>query len=226
MSVHQAKENAMNNVKDDLQETDVERMRKSRVIAVDTETAGLIPSRDSLYLMQICDTDGVIDIIQTARWENTPNLRLVLKDPAIIKVIQFAIMDCAFILKYMGILPENVYCTKIASKIARTYSSNHSLAGLIEDLLGITLDKKQQTTFWGKAQLTAEQINYASNDVKYLIEARNRLETILAEKGLLSTGISYSELNKACQSFIPTLVHIWTNGWDFGKEEPQLIFGR
>jgi ribonuclease D len=221
-----SKVDAMNNIKDDLLEIDVERLRKSRVIAVDTETAGLIPNRDRLYLMQICDNDGVIDIIQASRWENTPNLRLVLMDPAIIKVIQFAIMDCAFILKYMGILPVNVYCTKIASKIARTYSSNHSLAGLIEDLLGIPLDKKQQTTFWGKAQLTTEQIKYASNDVKYLIEARNRLEIILAEKGLLSTGISYSELNKACQAFIPTLVHIWTNGWDFGKEEPQLIFGR
>jgi ribonuclease D len=220
------REDTMNNIKDDLLEADVERLKKSKVIAVDTETAGLIPNRDRLYLMQICDTGGVVDIIRTDQWENTTNLRRVLVDPEIIKVIQFAVMDCAFILEYMGIMPVGVYCTKIASKIARTYSSNHSLAGLIEDLLGIPLDKKQQTTFWGKAQLTAEQIKYASNDVKYLIEARNRLEIILAEKGLLSTGMSYVELNKACQSFIPTLVHIWMNGWDFGKEEPQLIFGR
>src|SRR5664280_2932037 len=110
--------------------------------------------------------------------------------------------------------------------IARTYSSSHSLAGLIEDLVVITLDKKQQTTFWGKTQLTPEQIEYASNDVKYLIGVRTQLETILAQKGLLSTGISYTDLNKACQSCIPTLVHIWMNGWDFGKEDSQLIFGR
>ena len=216
----------MEKIKNDLLESDVERLRKSRIIGIDTETGGLIPNRDQLYLMQICDNDGVIDIIQTDHWENARNLRLVLMDPAIQKVIQFAIMDCAFILTYLGMLPANVYCTKIASKIARTYSSSHSLAGLIADLVGITLDKKQQTTFWGKTQLTPEQIEYASNDVKYLIGVRTQLETILSQKGLLPTGISYTDLNKACQSCIPTLVHVWMNGWDFGKEDPQLIFGR
>jgi ribonuclease D len=215
----------MERIKNDLSESDVERLRKSGIIGIDTETGGLIPHRDRLYLMQICDNDGVIDIIQTDHWKNARNLRLVMMDPAIQKVIHFAIMDCAFILSYLGMLPANVYCTKIASKIARTYSSNHSLAGLIADLLGITLDKKQQMTFWGKTQLTPEQIEYASNDVKYLIEARTKLETILEQKGLLPMGISYTDLNKACQSCIPTLVHIWINGWDFGKEDPQVIFG-
>ncbi|MGA3281211.1 MAG: ribonuclease D [Smithella sp.] len=215
----------MERIKNDLSEGDVERLRKSGIIGIDTETGGLIPNRDRLYLMQICDNDGVIDIIRAGDWKNARNLRLVLMDPAIQKVIQFAIMDCAFILAHLGMLPANVYCTKIASKIARTYSSGHSLSGLISDLFGITLDKKQQTTFWGKTQLTPEQIEYASNDVKYLIGIRTKLETILAQKGLLPTGISYTDLNNACQSCIPALVHIWMNGWDFGKEDPQLIFG-
>jgi ribonuclease D len=224
--VHSVKEDVMAVIKNDLLESDVERLRKSRIVGIDTETGGLIPNRDRLYLMQICDNDGVIDIIQTDHWENARNLRMVLMDPAIQKVIQFAVMDCAFILTYLGLLPANVYCTKIASKIARTYSSSHSLSALISDLVGITLDKKQQTTFWGKTQLTPEQIEYASNDVKYLIGVHTQLENILAQKGLLPTGISYTDLNKACQSCIPTLVHIWMNGWDFGKEDPQLIFGR
>ncbi|MGD0510748.1 MAG: hypothetical protein ABSA33_02810, partial [Candidatus Micrarchaeaceae archaeon] len=147
----------MERIKNDLSEGDVERLRKSGIIGIDTETGGLIPNRDRLYLMQICDNDGVIDIIRAGDWKNARNLRLVLMDPAIQKVIQFAIMDCAFILAHLGMLPANVYCTKIASKIARTYSSGHSLSGLISDLFGITLDKKQQTTFWGKTQLTPEE---------------------------------------------------------------------
>ena len=102
----------MERIKNDLLESDVERLRKSRIIGIDTETGGLIPNRDRLYLMQICDNDGVIDIIQTDHWENAHNLRLVLMNTVIQKVIQFATMDCAFILTYLGMLPANVSCSR------------------------------------------------------------------------------------------------------------------
>jgi ribonuclease D len=219
-------EGAVIEIKQDLTDDDVERLRRSQVVALDTETAGLIPGRDPLYLVQVCDRDGVVDILRRQDgWGGARNVIRVLRDPEIVKVIQFAVMDCAFLLKNMGAMPVNVYCTKIASKLARTYSSGHSLSAILEDVLGVVIDKRMQTTFWGKARLSEDQLRYAAADVTHLIEARNRLEALLVEKGTLPTGLSYADLNRECQSFIPVLVHLWVNGWDIGKEEPQLIFG-
>ena len=212
--------------KPDLTESDVLRIRESKIIALDTETAGLNPNRDALYLIQICDQNGETDILRNRDWNSAHNIRNILIDPTIIKVIQFAIMDCGFILKNMGVLPQNVYCTKIASKLARTYAPSHSLSSLVDELIGVTLDKKQQTTFWGREQLSDEQLEYASKDVKWLLGIKDKLENMLETKGILPTGISYSELNLLCQSFIPSLVHLWINGWDYGKEDPSSIFGR
>jgi len=158
--------------KPDLSQSDVTRIRKSKAVALDTETAGLNPHRDSLFLIQICDRDGVIDFVKTQDWQAAHNLHSVLTDPAIVKVAHFAIMDCGFILKNLGVLPQNFYCTKIASKIARTYAPAHNLTCLVEEMMGVTLDKKQQITFWGREPLTAEQLEYAANDVKYLLEIK------------------------------------------------------
>lgn len=212
--------------KPDLLESDVMRIKKSKAVALDIETAGLNPHRDSLYLTQVCDQDGVIDFVNTKDWQAAHNLRSVLTDSAIVKVFHFAIMDCGFILKNLGVLPQNLYCTKIASKIARTYAPAHKLTVLVEEMMGVTLDKKQQSTFWGREPLTAEQLEYAANDVKYLLEIKAQLDDILVQKGMLPTGISYIELNRKCQAFIPTLVHLWLNGWDFAKEDQASIFGR
>lgn len=213
-------------IKPDLTESDVLRIRESKIIAIDTETAGLNPARDALYLIQICDQNGETDILRNRDWKSAKNILSILIDPAITKVIQFAIMDCGFIVKHMGVLPQNVYCTKIASKLARTYAPSHSLSSLVGELIGITLDKKQQSTFWGKEQLSAEQLEYASKDVKWLLKIKEQLDNILETKELLPTGISYTELNRICQSFIPALVHLWLNGWDYGKEDTSSLFGR
>lgn len=212
--------------KPDLSDSDVLRIRKSKIIALDTETAGLNPARDALYLVQICDPNGETDIIRNRDWSAAHNIRNILIDPSITKVIQFAIMDCGFIFKHMGALPQNVYCTKIASKLARTYAPSHNLSSLVGELIGTPLDKKQQSTFWGQEPLSPEQLEYASNDVKWLLRIKDALDTILEIKGTLPTGIGYTELNRMCQSFIPALVHLWLNGWDFGKEDPSSFFGR
>jgi ribonuclease D len=213
-------------IKKDLSKSDVARISESKIIAVDCEMAGLNPHRDPLYLVQICDRDRIVNIVKTRNWLKAVNLQKVLCDPNITKVFHFAIMDCGFILKQLHVLVQSVYCTKIASKIARTYASSHSLSSLLEELLGIVVDKKQQTTFWGKDQITPEQLDYAVNDIKHLLEIKERLELIMREKGALPTGISYCELNNKCQECIPVLVHLWVNGWDFGKEDPVSIFGR
>ncbi|MDP2157929.1 MAG: ribonuclease D [Nitrospirota bacterium] len=213
-------------IKPDLTEADVMRIRESKIIAVDTETAGLNPARDALYVMQICDKNGQTEILRNRDWKAADNIRDILIDPTITKVIQFAIMDCGFIVKHMGVMPQNVYCTKIASKLARTYAPSHSLSSLVGELIGTPLDKKQQSTFWGREELSAEQLEYASADVKWLLGIKDTLENILETKGTLPTGISYTELNRICQSFIPSLVHLWLNGWDFGKEDPASLFGR
>jgi ribonuclease D len=210
----------------DLTQADVARIEQGDAIALDIEMGGLNPHRDAIYLIQVCDQDGSVNILRSENWSSAIHLKAILKNPKIVKVIQFAIMDCAFLLKNMGFVPENIYCTKIASKIARTYSSGHSLANLVNEFFGISLDKKQQMSFWGDQTLKQDQIEYSIGDVKYLLEIRKRLETILEKKGMLPTGISYIELNQQCQSMIPTLVNLWVNGWDFGKEDQENVFGR
>ncbi len=213
-------------LQEDLSEADLSRLYSANLVAVDCEMAGLNPRRDPLYLVQLCDAHHNINILRTADWHQARRLKEVLLSPVIQKVFHFAIMDCAFLTANLGAPVQNAYCTKIASKIARTYAATHSLSTLAEELLGNPIDKKQRTTFWGSDELTAAQIEYAIQDVVNLLEIKERLEAIMSRKGQLPDGITYLELNQACQHFIPTLVHLWTNGWDFGKEDPASIFGR
>lgn len=210
----------------DLSFEDVERISKAKTIAVDCEMGGLNPHRDQLYLVQIADSEHKVNLMRSNHWPQAENLKRILSDENIVKVFHFAIMDCAFLNINLSIKVRNPYCTKIASKLARTYSDSHSLKNLLDDLLGQTMDKKSQTSFWGRQKLSQEQLQYAINDTYYLIEIKHELETILEEKGMLATGITYSDLNLHCQQFIPTLVHLWLNGWDFGKEMPESLFGR
>lgn len=212
-------------LKEDLSEADLERLHSAHTAALDCEMTGLNPNRDLLCLVQISDGADPTLIVKTQDWSKASNLRAMLVDPAVTKIFHFAIMDCAFLLNYVGAMPVNVYCTKIASKLARTYSPEHGLAALVSELLDIEMDKSQQTTFWGSDDLTERQLVYASRDVAYLIEIREKLEKILKKKGMLPTGISYKDLNLKCQAFIPTLVHLWVNGWDFGREDRSSVFG-
>jgi len=214
------------NIQRDLSDADLERLLQAKTVAVDCEMGGLNPHRDSLYLVQLCDPYENVHIIRTKDWQSAVNLRALFANPGLVKVFHFAIMDCAFILKHCKVSVQNPYCTKIASKLARTYANTHSLSGLLEEILGVVLDKTCQKSFWGWEEISDEQLAYAANDVRYLLEVRRRLEDILAAKNGLPTGISYLELNAQCQAFIPALVHLWVNGWDIGKEDPILVFGK
>jgi ribonuclease D len=213
-------------IQSDLSENDLLRLRACSELAVDCEMTGLNPHRDLLCVVQLCDSNGEINIIKTREWSNAKNLQCILNDTSITKVFHFAIMDCAFLYLYLNMHLDNIYCTKIASKIARTYAPKHSLTELTKEFLSIDLDKRSGVTFWCAEQLTPEQIDYAANDVIYLLDCKKHLEQLLEQKGVLKTGLSYRELNERTQKMVPTLVYLWVNGWDFGKEDTSSIFGR
>jgi ribonuclease D len=219
-------ENPSRNLNDDLTEDELAKISEAGVVAIDCETGGLNPHRDNLYLVQLANINGEIKIIRTNDWNQVKNLKKLLSDNKIAKVFHFAIMDCAFLMLHLKIPVKQAYCTKIASKLARTYSSSHSLSSLVKEFFGITIDKTLQTSFWGSVEISSAQITYASDDVKYLLDIKNNLEKILKEKGSLASGITYLELDQICQATIPTLTHLWINGWDFGKEDPNSVFGK
>ncbi len=215
-------------LQEDLTEDDLNRFRQAAVVAVDCEMTGLNPHRDLLCLVQICDRSGTVRIVRTQHWRDAQHLKALMQDAAVVKIFHFAIMDCAFLMQSLGVEVNNAYCTKIASKLARTYTEEHSLVTLVKEILGVELNKSEQSSFWLAEVLTAKQLTYAANDVLYLIELRERLSAMLERKGALPTGVSYVELNQSCQQFIPALVHLWVNGWDFGRQERSAaaVFGR
>lgn len=210
---------------EDLSALDLVRIRQSGIVAVDTEMTGVNFHRDLLCLVQIADPSGMIKLIKANDWRKAKNLHDLFLDQNIIKVFHFALMDCSFILKHVGVEVHNSYCTKIASKLIRTYSQKHSLSAMIEELFQVILDKSLSSTNWCQTDLTEHQLQYAANDVLWLIKLREKLEEMLAERGYMPTGLSYSELNNRCQAFIPTLVHLRINGWEVGKDEnPLAVF--
>jgi ribonuclease D len=211
-------------VRADLTQEELARFRGATMVAVDAEMTGLNPNRDLLCLVQICDPEGYVALLRTSAWAKASRLSEMLLDPRTLKVFHFALADCSFLLKQMGVEVTNVYCTKIASRIARTYSSEHGLAALVAEFFGANMDKSQQTTDWLRDNLTQEQLNYAACDVLWLIEMKSVLDAMLKRKGLLSSGISYGQLNELCQRCIPAFVHLAINGWDVGLEDRSLVF--
>lgn len=211
-------------LQEDLSEQDLMRLRESEAVSIDTEMTGLDPNRDLLCLVQICDHDGIVNFVRTPDWEKAVNLKALLADAAIMKIFHFALMDCSFLLKKTGVEPANLYCTKIASKLARTYSPDHGLGKIVQELLGTKLDKTQQTTFWLARELTPAQLKYAANDVMWLNELRAELDSILKAKGALPTGVTYLELNERCRSMLPTLIQLFANGWSLGESDRGAVF--
>ena len=176
-------------------------------IAVDTETMGLNPHRDRLCLVQISAGDGVCHMVQFARGEyDAPNLRAVFVDPSIIKIFHYARFDLMIIRRFLGVACSSVYCTKIASKLTRTYTDQHGLKNLCREVLGIDLNKEQQSSDWGAPTLSSEQLTYAAGDVLFLHKLRERLDIMLAREGR-------SELAKACFMFVNSRVELDLNGW-------------
>jgi len=166
-------------------------------VAIDTETMGLNPARDRLCLAQLSAGDGVAHLVQFAPdLYEAPNLRALLADPQVLKLFHFGRFDIAVLRHYLGVLASPVYCTKIASKLARTFTDRHGLKDLCRELLGVELSKQQQTSDWGAATLTEEQLRYAASDVEHLHALRRRLDEMLAREGR-------AELAAACFAFLP-----------------------
>jgi ribonuclease D len=176
-------------------------------VAVDTETLGLVPRRDKLCLVQLSSGDGNAHLVQLDRSTyEAPNLKALFADPAITKIFHYARFDVAVIRHYLGVDTVPLYCTKIASKLTRTYTDRHGLKDLIKELLGIELNKQQQSSDWGAHVLSDAQKQYAAQDVIYLHELKSRLDQMLAREGR-------EEIAKACFAFIPTRAALDLAGW-------------
>ncbi|MBB6252473.1 ribonuclease D [Nitrospirillum iridis] len=183
------------------------------VVAIDTETMGLNPHRDRLCLIQLSSGDGRSHLVQLRQGQyDAPNLKRLLTNPAQLKLFHFARFDIAVLNKYLGVVTAPVYCTKIASKLVRTYTDRHGLKDLCRDLLGVDLSKQQQSSDWGAEELTAEQLKYAASDVLYLHEIKAKFDAVLAREGR-------TELADACFRFLPHRALLDLAGWD----EPDIF---
>ncbi|MCX7677172.1 MAG: ribonuclease D [Alteraurantiacibacter sp.] len=177
-------------------------------VAVDTETMGLVTQRDRLCLLQISDGQGDEHLVRFARGStyDAPNLKAVLADPARLKLYHYARFDLAAILHYLEVMAAPVFCTKIASKLTRTYTDRHGLKNLVSELLGEEMSKQQQSSDWGAPVLSEAQREYAAADVRYL----HRLHTVLVDR-LEREG--RLELAQACFAFLPARVQLDLGGW-------------
>ncbi len=181
--------------------------RYQGAVAVDTETMGLDAHRDRLCVVQLSAGDGSADVVQIpGRCGDAPNLKSLLADASILKIFHFARFDLAVLCKAFGIMPAPVYCTKIASRLTRTYTDKHGLKDLVRDLLGIDIPKQQQLSDWGADELSAAQVAYAAGDVLHLHALRNRLDALLAREGR-------TELAAACFRFLPDRARLDLAGW-------------
>jgi ribonuclease D len=176
-------------------------------VAIDTETMGLKPGRDRLCLVQLSSGDGTAHIVQLAQGDySAPNLKALLSDPAVTKLFHFGRFDIAVLQQYLGVLCNPVYCTKIASKMTRTFTDRHGLKDLCRDVLGTTISKEQQTSDWGADELTEAQLEYAASDVLHLHELRSALNAMLEREGRMALAV-------ACFEFLPTRAQLDLAGW-------------
>jgi ribonuclease D len=177
-------------------------------VAIDTETMGLHPHRDRLCVVQMSNGDGSADIIQIAQGQrDAPNLKALLANPAITKIFHFARFDLAALYHAFGVMPQPVYCTKIASRLSRTYTDRHGLKDLVREVLNIDLSKQQQSSDWGSQSLSEAQLAYAASDVLHLHALRERLDAMLVREGR-------AELAKACFEFLPARARLDLGGWE------------
>ena len=180
---------------------------RTSAVAIDTETMGLQPHRDRLCVVQLSPGDGSADVVQIpAGAHNAPNLANILSDPAILKIFHFARFDLGALQNALGVMAAPVYFTKIASRLARTYTDRHGLKDLVRDLLGIDLTKQQQLSDWGAEALSDAQLTYAASDVLHLHALRDKLDAMLAREGR-------TELAVACFRFLPDRVRLDLAGW-------------
>ena len=176
-------------------------------VAIDTETLGLLPRRDKLCLVQLSSGDGNAHLVQLDRTSyDAPHLKALLVNPEVTKIFHYARFDVAVLKHYLGVETAPIYCTKIASKLTRTYTDRHGLKDLIKELLGIDLNKQQQSSDWGAHVLSDAQKQYAAQDVIYLHEVKSRLDQMLAREG--RTGLA-----RACFDFVSVRADLDLAGW-------------
>ena len=181
--------------------------RYTGAIAIDTETLGLVPRRDRLCVVQLSPGDGTADVVQMPAGKfDAPNLKALLTDATKVKIFHFARFDLAALFNALGVMPTPVYCTKIASRLTRTYTDRHGLKDLVRELLGVDISKQQQSSDWGAANLTEAQQAYAASDVLHLHALRRKLDVMLAREGR-------DELARECFAFLPTRAELDLAGW-------------
>jgi ribonuclease D len=176
--------------------------RYKGAVAIDTETMGLDLARDRLCVVQLSPGDGSADVVQIPpHAKDAPNLKRLLADKTLLKIFHFARFDLGMLYKTFGVMPDPVYCTKIASRLCRTYTDKHGLKDLVREVLGQEISKQQQSSDWGAAELTDAQISYAASDVTHLHSLKDRLGVMLAREGR-------ADLAAACFRFLPERVRL------------------
>ncbi|MEH2301758.1 ribonuclease H-like domain-containing protein [Nostoc sp.] len=187
----------------DLSDAALSQYLESTAIAVDTETMGLLPQRDRLCLVQLCNLEGKVTAIRIVKGQaDAPNLKKLLEAANVVKVFHFARFDLATLRANLGIQVQPVFCTKIASKLARTYTNRHGLKDVVQELEKVELDKSSQSSDWGNAaSLSEAQLSYAANDVRYLLSVRQKLTEMLKRE-------ERWEIAQECFEFLPTIVSL------------------
>ena len=176
-------------------------------VAIDCETMGLIPGRDRLCLVQLSTGDGHAHLVQIEKGQTAaPNLERLVADPNVEKLFHFGRFDIAALFKTFGVTARPVYCTKIASKLVRTYTDRHGLKALLQELLDVDISKQQQTSDWGTETLSDAQLDYAASDVLYLHNLKDRLDTMLHREGRM-------DLARSCFAFLPERARLDIEGW-------------
>jgi ribonuclease D len=177
------------------------------IVAVDSETMGLDPHRDRLCLVQLSSGDGNAHLVHFTNGYRTPNLTRLLTDPGVTKLFHYGRFDIAMFIKHLGVATAPVYCTKIASKLTRTYTDRHGLRDLCRDLLGIEISKQQQSSDWGAPELTEDQLAYAASDVLHLHRLKEVFDRLLAREGR-------TDIAEACFRFLPARAQLDLLGWN------------
>ncbi|RTE93079.1 MULTISPECIES: ribonuclease D [Bradyrhizobium] len=181
--------------------------RYTNAVAIDTETMGLNPHRDRLCVVQLSPGDGSADVVQIPKGHtDAPNLKALLANPAITKIFHFARFDVAVLYQTFGVMTGPIYCTKIASRLTRTYTDRHGLKDLVREVLNVDLSKQQQSSDWGSDSLTEPQLAYAASDVLHLHALRERLDAMLVREGR-------TQLARSCFDFLPTRALLDLQGW-------------
>jgi ribonuclease D len=189
----------------DLSKERLDHYSRKKVLAIDTETRGLNIPRDRLCLVQMCDDEGVLSIVRINK-ADAVNLRALLANSSVTKLFHFARFDVAVMKHYLKVDVNPIWCTKIASKLVRTYTDRHSLKDVTRELIGIELDKTDQSSDWAREDLTESQMEYAANDVRNLIVIQHKLKAMLEREGL-------TDLAGQLFAFLPTVARLDLGGW-------------